>query len=223
MCNLVFDPRYTAEIDQEYFDAASRAAAVWHSSGIGGALYPQVIAQQMAQIDRNLVGNPTPGSLAQNQGQSNGNVDLTTITYAPNKDNTGVNILLGANVKNSSDKELNWIQSITTNAPNPGKPANTPYLDTPPVGAPTIFYYHSGDMGLFAIAHDTTGYSATFFDAPSKPRSEYPNAPSTIKLHAELRLVGISPSGNYHTLLRLSYGFTLDAKGIHTEPLRIRP
>ena len=158
------------------------------------------------------------------QTQSHGNVDLTTIKYARNKDNNGVSIALGADVKNSTDKEFNWIQSITTNAPSTGHPANQPYLDTPPVGPKTIFYYHPGDMEAFAQAFNQTGhsYSAFFFDRPSKSLSDFPNL-STINFRADLSLVGINSKGSYHTLLRLTYGFTVDAKGVHPDPLRIVP
>jgi RHS repeat-associated protein len=61
MCNLVFDPAYAYEIDQQYFASISNLAALYQSSGIGGALYPQAIAQKMAQNDINIVANQSGG------------------------------------------------------------------------------------------------------------------------------------------------------------------
>jgi hypothetical protein len=57
-----------------------------------------------------------------------------------------------------------------------------------------------------------------FSDRPSRGFSGEP-----ISWHADLSLVGIKKNETFDRLKNFSYGFTLDAKGVHPEELREKP
>ena len=105
------------------------------------------------------------------------------------------------------------MQTVTTNAPLPGKPANQPYPDTDP-GQTTPFYLNPREQTeseAMAAAH---GASTVFSDNPKREFSG-----DSISWHANLSLVGIKANGTFDTLKSFSYGFTLDARGVHLDPL----
>lgn len=59
------------------------------------------------------------------------------------------------------------------------------------------------------------GASTIFSDQPARQFSG-----KSISWHANLSLVGINKNGTFNRLKNFSYGFTLDAKGVHVQPLR---
>jgi hypothetical protein len=77
------------------------------------------------------------------KAQTKPTVNVETVEYKASGD--GVNIVLFATVKNSDAASFNWIQSVTTNDPVDGKPANKPYLDTDS-GQKTPFYLNPKDQ-----------------------------------------------------------------------------
>ncbi len=137
---------------------------------------------------------------------------VTTNTYAANE--TGLNITLIGTVNGGNYTDFNWVQTVTTNAPLPGKPANRPYPDTDP-GQKTPFYWNPTEQAQYEAMAKSLAGSTVFSDRPSRNFSK-----TAITWHANLSLVGIKKDGSFDRLKSFTYGFTLDARGVHLEPLR---
>jgi hypothetical protein len=149
---------------------------------------------------------------AQQQPEDKTNATVTTNTYSAT--DNGVKIQLLAKVTGSDYQGFNWVQTVTTSAPLPGKPANQPYPDTDP-GQRTPFYWNPREQKQYEDSAKAQGGSTIFSDRPSRNFSGTP-----ISWRANLSLVGIKRDGTFDTLKTFSYGFTLDARGVHLEPLR---
>ena len=137
---------------------------------------------------------------------------VTTNTYSATA--TGVQIVLIGTISGGSYTDSNWVQTVTTNDPLKGKPANLPYPDTDP-GQMTPFYLNPKEQAQFEAIAKTVGGSTIFTDQPSRNFSG-----KTITWHANLSLVGINKDGSFDRLKSFTYGFTIDAAGVHVEPLR---
>lgn len=147
-------------------------------------------------------------------------VQVTKITYSSPAglaaDGTlvgGAMITLGATVKGGSYTDFNWIQTVTTSDPPEGKPANKPYIDNE--GRKSPFYLYGDDKTRLDGLAKKLGKSSVFEDRPLRAFHGTP-----ITWHADLKLVGINKNGTYTRLAQVSYGFTLDAKGVHLENLK---
>jgi RHS repeat-associated protein len=139
-------------------------------------------------------------------------VSVTTDTYSATSN--GVSIQLTATVTGSSYANFNWVQTITTNAPLGQNPANTPYIDRDP-GQRTSYYLNPSEQAQSARAAAAHGASTIFSDNPQRISSG-----STVSWHAHLSLVGIKSDGHYHVLKTFGYGFTMNATGVHIDPLK---
>ena len=137
---------------------------------------------------------------------------MTTNTYSATA--TGLRIILVGTVTGGSYTDYNWVQTVTTSDPLPGKPANQPYPDTDP-GQKTPFYLNPKEQAQSEAMAKGVGASTVFSDQPSRNFSG-----TAISWHANLSLVGINKDGSFDRLKSFTYGFTLDAKGVHLEPLR---
>jgi RHS repeat-associated protein len=126
----------------------------------------------------------------------------------------GVEIELLATVKGSNYQHFNWIQWITTSNPLSGNPANKPYLDRRP-GQKTPFYWTEKEMLDYEKWAEPWGASTMFIDSPHRAWSGIP-----ITWYGYLSLIGIYRDGSFDRLRSYSYGFTIDAKGVHVLPLR---
>lgn len=69
-----------------------------------------------------------------------------------------------------------------------------------------------------AIAKKYAGGSTVFGDKPNHPFSG-----KTIHWRARLSLVGMKKDGHFDRLKSFSYGFDLDATGVHLQPLKEIP
>jgi len=126
----------------------------------------------------------------------------------------GVTIKLNAQVRGGGYRDLNWVQKITTNAPLGNNPANQPYVDRDP-GQQTPFYLNPQEQAQSEnIVPGPLPSTTTFSDTPTCDFSG-----SDISWRADLSLVGIKSDGTFDTLKSFSYGFTLDAQGVHLDPL----
>jgi hypothetical protein len=105
------------------------------------------------------------------------------------------------------------VQTVTTTDPKRGKPANQPYADTDP-GQKTPYYLNPQEQVQYGKM-TATGGASVFNDNPSRPFSGKP-----ISWTANLSFVGIKKDGSFDRLRSFTYGFTIDAKGVHLNPLR---
>ena len=137
---------------------------------------------------------------------------VTTVKYAAT--DGGVEILLLARVTGSSYQDFNWVQTVTANDPLPGKPANKSYADTDP-GQKTPYYLNPKEQKQGEAIAKANGGSTVFSDRPNRVFSG-----KAISWRANLSLVGINKNGHFDRLRSFSYGFTLDAKGVHLLPLK---
>lgn len=137
---------------------------------------------------------------------------MTTNTYSATS--TGLRVILVGTVTGGSYTGFNWVQTVTTNAPLDGKPANQPYPDTDR-GQTTPFYLNPNEQVQSEAMAKRVGASTVFSDQPVRVFSGKP-----INWQANLSLVGIRKDGSFDRLKSFTYGFTLDAKGVHLEPLR---
>ena len=94
---------------------------------------------------------------------------------------------------------------------------NKPYVDRDP-GQKTPFYWNPSEQKQYEASAKAKGASTAFSDNPNRNSSE-----KSIKCHANLSLVGIKKDGHFDKLKNFSYGFTLDAKGVHLEQLKETP
>jgi RHS repeat-associated protein len=157
----------------------------------------------------------SPQQTAQPQDNDKINVNVEKKTYS--KTSSGLQIKLLAKVKNSNYQHFNWVQTVTTNAPLHGNPANQPYPDTDP-GQQTPFYWNPTEQTQTEIMAHAEGGSTIFSDQPSRPYFG-----TDISWHANLSLVGIKSDGTFDTLRSYSYGFTINGHGMHLEKLRRMP
>lgn len=158
--------------------------------------------------------------MAQNQDKPQQNtpqpqqpsVSATTNTYSATAN--GVSIQLTATVTGSNYANFNWVQTVTTSNPLGNNPANTPYIDRDP-GQRTSYYLNPSERAQSASAAAAHGASTIFSDNPSRSFSG-----TTVTWHAHLSLVGIKSDGHYQVLKTFGYGFTMNATGVHIDPLR---
>jgi hypothetical protein len=153
---------------------------------------------------------------AQNQTQDKAQVKVGKQTYEASSRGAGkgVKIKLDAKVRAGGYKHLNWVQKITTNAPLGNNPANQPYVDRDP-GQQSPFYLNPEEQGRFEnIVPGPMPSTTSFEDDAIRVFSG-----NAISWHADLSLVGIKNDGTFDTLKTFSYGFTLDAQGVHLDPL----
>jgi RHS repeat-associated protein len=116
----------------------------------------------------------------------------------------GIRIKLGYNDE-AGYKDLNWVQTVTTNKPLSGKSwQSRDGFDA----NPTRYYSYTSNRPGENIADHTNkdGFSVDFFDSPLGDISE------GIWWNAELSLVG-QKDGNYSTLFTIQYGFSFDKGG----------
>ncbi|MDR3510253.1 MAG: RHS repeat-associated core domain-containing protein [Caulobacteraceae bacterium] len=103
-----------------------------------------------------------------------------------------------------------WIQTVSTNDPNPQYPNLTTFTDSNPPNAAAPYYggYTSGP---------TNGGSGpyTFADQPTRPLSD--NAQWT----AQVSLVGQNSSGQYYSLVTFQYGFSISGSQINLAPITV--
>jgi hypothetical protein len=103
-----------------------------------------------------------------------------------------------------------WIQTVSTNDPNPQYPNLTTFTDSNPPNAAAPYYggYTSGP---------TNGGSGpyTFADQPRRPLSD--NAQWT----AQVSLVGQNSSGQYYSLVTFQYGFSISGSQINLAPITV--
>jgi hypothetical protein len=152
--------------------------------------------------------------LAQNKDKAQVKVKKQRYEAASRGTTKGVTIKLNAQVRGGGYKDLNWVQKITTNAPLGNNPANQPYVDRDP-GQQTPFYLNPQEQAQSEnIVPGPLPSTTTFSDQPTREFSG-----SAISWHADLSLVGIKGDGTFDTLKSFSYGFTLDAQGVHLNPL----
>jgi len=109
-------------------------------------------------------------------------------------------------------EHFNWMQTVATSDPTPGHTADKPYADHKPGEK---FYLNAKQQEQAEADVKPYGASTGFSDRPQRNFSK-----TTIKWHANLNLVGIKKDGNFDKLRTLSYGFTIDAKGVHLEELK---
>jgi len=148
----------------------------------------------------------------QAQNKDKAQVSVKKKTYAPT--NHGVKIKLTAKVRGGGYKDLNWIQKVTTNKPLGNNPANQPYLDRD-AGQQTPFYWNPQEQAQNEnIVPGPLPSQTTFSDDASRTFSG-----NAISWHADLSLVGIKSDGTVDTLKSFSWGFTLNASGVHPEQL----
>jgi len=151
---------------------------------------------------------------AQNKDKAQVKVKKQRYEAASRGTTKGVTIKLNAQVRCGGYKDLNWVQKITTNAPLGNNPANQPYVDRDP-GQQTPFYLNPQEQAQSEnIVPGPLPSTTTFSDQPTREFSG-----SAISWHADLSLVGIKGDGTFDTLKSFSYGFTLDAQGVHLDPL----
>lgn len=115
----------------------------------------------------------------------------------------------------STYQHLNWVQYVTISAPLGGKLANIPYLDGTGATPQYPFFMQPNEQGLVEDLMPDGRISIYFGDGPSRA---YTGTPVTWRAH--LSLVGIRSDGTWDMLKTYSYGFTIDAMGVHPRPLR---
>jgi hypothetical protein len=86
---------------------------------------------------------------------------VTTNTYSATA--TGLRIILVGTVRGGSYTDYNWVQTVTTNAPLAGKPANQAYPDTDP-GQKTPFYLNPNEQAQSETMAKSVGASTVFSD-----------------------------------------------------------
>jgi hypothetical protein len=146
------------------------------------------------------------------QNQDKARVSVKKKTYETT--NRGVKIKLTAKVRGGGYKDLNWVQKITTNIPLGNNPANQPYLDRD-AGQQTPFYWNPEEQAQNEnIVPGPMPSQTTFSDNAQRDFSG-----DAISWHADLSLVGIKSDGTFDTLKSFSWGFTMDASGVHPEQL----
>jgi RHS repeat-associated protein len=165
--------------------------------------------RQFVLTDPALLTFAAEGTAQQQTDNTKTSVSTTTYEATP----SGVHIVLLGTVTGSDYQDFNWVQTVTTTDPLHGNPANTPYADTDP-GQKTPYYWNPTEQTQFEAKGKAQGGSTVFSDAPSRPFSGKP-----ISWHADLSLAGIKKDGSFDRLKSFSYGFTLDAKGVHIQPL----
>jgi hypothetical protein len=95
--------------------------------------------------------------------------------------------------------DFRWVQTIETTNPDPNK--TSPYIDTensPP------FYYDDAEVGKH-IGHRQSDLQ--IFDRPKRGRF------SGVSWIAEVSVVGMDGSGNYHRIATVKWGFSIDQSG----------
>jgi hypothetical protein len=158
--------------------------------------------------------NQAQARQAQNKDKAQVKVKKQRYKAASRGTTKGVTIKLNAQVRGGGYRDLNWVQKITTNAPLGSNPANQPYVDRDP-GQQTPFYLNPQEQAQSEnIVPGPLPSTTTFSDTPTRDFSG-----SDISWRADLSLVGIKSDGTFDTLKSFSYGFTLDAQGVHLDPL----
>jgi RHS repeat-associated protein len=157
--------------------------------------------------------NASNGAPLANDGTNDDKTTASVGTITYEATSNGVRIVLLETVKGSNYVDFNWVQTVTTNAPMQGKPANTPYPDTDP-GQKSPYYFNPAEQKEFEAKGQALGGSTVFTDEPSRPFSGSP-----ISWRANLSLVGINSNGSFDRLESFSYGFNLDSAGVHIQPL----
>ena len=212
------DPVTVADLDGH----TEAIAAINVSPGGGLDLSTTVFATPLLLTENELeasepatnLDNPptTPPSGPDQAKAQQTSATVTTVKYAAT--DGGVEILLLAKVTGSNYQDFNWVQTVTTNDPSPGKAANKPYADTDP-GQKTPFYLNPKEQKQGEAIAKANGGSTVFSDRPNRVFSG-----KTISWRANLSLVGINKNGHFDRLRSFSYGFTLDTKGVHLLPLK---
>jgi len=136
-----------------------------------------------------------------------------------NENLLGLDILLDARVSGSDYEHFNWMQTVTTNYPLPGMPANQSYPDP----GPGPLYYKTVPEKVAGLSQESYvervaqqhGASTIFEDHPDRDLKGV----SPVIWHAELFLVGIKKDGSFDVLKRFSCGFTLTNDGVMLESL----
>ena len=206
------DPTGEASIENSHV-----ADGVSDGSSHAGTLEARLILGDLEQgsgtaqnQDKPQQGTPQPQQ--SNPQPQQPSVSVTTDTYSATSN--GLSIQLTATVTGSNYAHFNWVQTVTTNAPLGQNPANTPYIDRDP-GQRTSYYLNPSEQAQSARAAAAHGASTIFSDNPGRTFSG-----STVSWHAHLSLVGIKSDGHYQVLKTFGYGFTINATGVHIDPLR---
>jgi hypothetical protein len=208
------DPESFADLDghtmtQTYQLANPAASSAWDPMGadsmsdMSGLTFEEasaMVAVEAAQADQQQL---------QQQQKTAANVHIKTEAYYATRD--GLYVFLGATVSGSRYTDLNWIQTLTTSD------ADKPFIDKDP-GQKSPFYLNPQEKKFMETRAKIMGYTTAFEDKPERGFKGKP-----VKWHADLKLVEIGKNGQYQTLKRISYGFTLDAKGVHLEDLTVHP
>lgn len=159
-----------------------------------------------------------PAVAAVYEAQRQPAVNIAIDQYIPLAD-FGIRIQLTATVaQNNTYAHYNWVQMVTTNDPLGGNPANTPYIDKDP-GQLTSYYLNPQEQAQFEQTAAAHGASTTFYDQVA--RVHQGRGVPNVVWHSHLALVGIKGNVQWHTLRTIGYGFTIDAGGVHMDPVRI--
>jgi hypothetical protein len=155
----------------------------------------------------------------QQDKQPPANASVSKNTYAAT--DSGVRIVLTATVTGGDYTGINWVQTVTTNSPTSGNPANVPYPDRDP-DQTTPFYLNPKEQQQAADNAKRFGASTIFSDRPSRNYdiTNMWNFGVPIQWRADLSLVGINRDGSFDRLKTFNYGFTLDGNGVHALPLK---
>ncbi len=198
------EKNYEAGLQHQY-----NALAATHAAHSGDwDTYNELMAE-----DSTLVEQPqnTPEQ-QQPEERNKADIQIDTITYLATIN--GLKIRLLATVRNSHYQHFNWVQFVTSNPPLQGDPADVPVIDRDP-GQQTPFYWNPTQQTNYENQAQAEGGSTIFVDFPTR---HYDGAP--VYWRAKLYLVGIRADGTYDGLRSYSYGFTMDANGVHPQPLR---
>jgi RHS repeat-associated protein len=167
----------------------------------------------MAADSNLVVASGTPPPAAQ-QGADKVKTSVKKETYHKTADGLEIQLLAKVEGAGTTYQHYNWVQTVETTHPLGGNPANTPYQDTDP-GQTTPFYWNPTEQTQHEAMAQASGGVTVFHDVPFR---NYHG--TTIIWRANLSLVGIKADGTFDRLRSYSYGFTIDAKGVHLGELK---